>query len=269
MFRPIPWLWDLVPSLDIRATKKSFTITFGNNKLLQTESPTIVRLGHLSFAIRDFLSTTLRNARMQRALLKRSYQKHQGQIITITPTAWWILLSITVVFYPLAFASIAMVFWLLATWLVLYVTYEAAQIIARVTRRLLDGPVQTFVSVIWNLSRGAQPLPVADAPGERSVPPRILLNIQPSTPEGGLQSPPRYEQTSPSRCEQPIQPWFEPPNPPRSRPPSYSGPLVSESAEDMVIKHKHRPRQTSIHPLPKARRRAIKAIMSRRVLEGN
>ncbi|KAH6847890.1 hypothetical protein B0I37DRAFT_153554 [Chaetomium sp. MPI-CAGE-AT-0009] len=262
MFRPIPW--GLVPGLDIRATEKSFTIKIGNNKPLQIELLAIVRLVYLLSEARDFFYTTLHRARRTRAQLKRSYRQHLGQIVTIAPAAWCILVLVTVIFSPLTFAGIAMVLALYATRLVLHASYEAAQIIARVTRRLLDGPVQTFISIIWNLARSVQPLLVERGGGL----PRIQLNIQPNTPECGQQSPPGHEQTSPSQYEQPIPRWFEQPISRGRTPPSDSG-VSSESVENMFRNYGQLPRPVSLSPLPKARKRAAKAIMNRRVMERN
>jgi hypothetical protein len=264
MFRPTPWLRDLVPSLDIRATEKSFTIKIGNNKPLQTELLAIVRLVHRLLEARDFFYTTLHRARRMRAQLKRSYRQHGAQIITIAPAAWCILVLVTVTFSPLTFAGMAMVFWLYAIRLVFYASYETAQIIARVTRRLLDGPVQIFISIIWNLARSVQPLLVEG----RGVLPLIRLDIQPNTSKCGQQNPPGHAQTSPSWNEQPIPRWLEQPVSPGRTPPSDSG-ASSESVEIMFRNHGQLLRPASLSPLPKARKRAAKAIMNRRVLETN
>lgn len=264
MYRPIPRMWDLVPSFHVRATEKSFAIGFGKNQLFRTESPTIVRLGRLLCEARDFFYTALHKARLQRALLKR--RQHQGKIITITPRTWWILLIVNFLFCPLIFAGIAMLSWLLATWLVLYLSYESAQIVTTVTRRLLDGPVQTFISVIWNVVRSVQLLLVTNGPTGKSVPPYLQLNIQPHALGGG-------EPPSPRRYEKPISPWCEQSTPSWPIPPSELSLLLPEflpeSVKKMLGEHGQLPRPDSHSPLPKDRRRRAKAVMNRMSVEVN
>jgi hypothetical protein len=253
-------MWDLVPSFYVQTTEKSFAINFGKNQLFRTESSTIVFLGRLLRDARDFFHTALHKSRLQRALLKR--RQHPGKTITITPKTWWMPLAVSFLFCPLTFAGIAMLSWLLATWLVLYLSYESAQIVTKVTRRLLNGPVQTFILIIWNVARSVQLLLVTSGPTGKSVLPYLQLKIQPhALGEAGFESPRLYKQ--------PISPWCEQSTPSWSNPPSELGLLLPESVGEMFIQHGQLPRVAPLSPLPKERRRRAKAVVNRMSVEVN
>lgn len=250
MYRTISRMWDLVPSFYVRATEKSFAVGFGKNQLFRTELPAIVRLDRLYLNVPDYFYTALHKSRLLRTVLKRNYRQRWERNITIIPKVWWALVVLSVFFYPL---TIVMAVWIFAIWLVLCLSHEAAQIITRVTGRLLEDPFRTFISVISNLSRGVLPSLVTKRAKGESVPPYMRPNIQPRTLEGGSQSPYRYK---------PANPWW-------FNPPSELGSSLPEGVGTMFRQHGQLPRAAPLGPLPKNRRRRPKAVVNRTRLEAN
>ncbi|KAK4043546.1 hypothetical protein C8A01DRAFT_32274 [Parachaetomium inaequale] len=171
-----------IPGLDLQATETSFTVTLRNIQLFRTEIPTIVRAARLPGQARDTMRTTVHRVRHVITRVTRvtqttqQDQQQRRQIITLSPAAWCVLITLDVFLLPLALAGLFILFWLAVIWLILYLTYETADCIAFNAAHMLDGPVETSLKLIWGLARSGQMFLLANT---------MAVNRQANTPVTG------------------------------------------------------------------------------------
>ncbi|KAL2171604.1 hypothetical protein VTG60DRAFT_2172 [Thermothelomyces hinnuleus] len=107
-------------------------------------------------AVRNVFRAAMQRVRQLGAAAVERCLDLRRNLAALSPVGWCILLFLNILLVPLALTGVTILFWLAIVWLVLYGVYEVTDRVAYLTARLLDGPVETAIAIIWNMARSGQ-----------------------------------------------------------------------------------------------------------------
>ncbi|KAK4250103.1 hypothetical protein C7999DRAFT_12065 [Corynascus novoguineensis] len=105
---------------------------------------------------RDGIYAGIQRLRQLGTVAARRYRTLRRYFVAFPPASWFIFFVLNIFLSPLVLAGVTILFWLAVAWLILYYIYEAADRIAYLAACLLDGPVETGITVIWDIARNGQ-----------------------------------------------------------------------------------------------------------------
>ncbi|KAL2193463.1 hypothetical protein P885DRAFT_45073 [Corynascus similis CBS 632.67] len=112
-------------------------------------------VGTVSFLrqARDGIYAGIQRLRQLGTVAARRYRALRRYLVSFPPASWFIFFVLNFFLSPLVLAGVTIFFWLAVAWLILYYIYEAADQIAYLAAYLLDGPVETGITVIRDIAR--------------------------------------------------------------------------------------------------------------------